>query len=417
MAWNEPDKEQEKERDPWSGRKRQEEGPPNLDELFNRFFKRAFKGNTPLSNGVQSMHPKKIIGGLVFGGLLIWILSGLFIVQPAEEAAILRLGRYVRTVGDGPHWIPRFFETAIIRNTKQIEKFSYSAQMLTKETNIVSIGITVQYRISDLKDYLFTNKDPEETLFQASASALRQVVGHTDLDSIMTTGRAEVRQRTQQILENILTKYHIGVEIKDVTLQSARAPEPVKEAFNEAIKAQEIEQKYINEAQAYRSAVLPKAKGEARRMVADAEAYSDQVILKAEGDVARFNALLPQYLLAPKVMRDRMYLDAIEAVLEKTSKILVDTKTGNNLLYLPLDRLLEKADTKKIAALSTETPTLTENRRESDTKPADLAEGETDNTDEMANLPIKLEKSPDSRSRYDQAREQDRETYRGREEE
>lgn len=341
MGWNEPDK----GKDPWSGKNQ----PPDLDEALKRFqekLKKAFFGNSRQADGDKPKGDNN--GGLIaFAAVLIlfilWALSGIFIVDEGEQAAILRFGKYVDTVGPGPHWIPRLISSKIVKNVERVSDYSYSAQMLTKDENLVSVSLAVQYRIGDLQAYLFNVADPQESLQQATSSALRQVVGTTTLDQIITEGREAWGSNVQESLTKILEKYKTGIVIVNVSPQPARAPENVQDAFDDAIKAQEDEKRFKEQAFAYQARVVPIAEGNAKRIGEEAQAYAQQVVLRAKGEVAEFLALLPQYVLTPAVTAERMYLDTMQQVLSKSSKVIVDSKS-NNLLYLPLDKLAAVPD-------------------------------------------------------------------------
>ncbi|AUH70665.1 FtsH protease activity modulator HflK [Legionella sainthelensi] len=339
MGWNEPDKGKE----PWKGKNQ----PPDLDEALKRIhekLKKVFFGGTAKTNNEPS---KKSNGGLlammiILLAFLLWALSGIFIVDPAEQAVILRFGKYVETVGSGPHWIPRIISSKIIMNVDRVLDYSYSAQMLTSDENLVAVSLAVQYRIGDLEQYLFNVANPEESLQQATSSALRQVVGATTLNQMITEGREVWGNQVQDTLVKTLNLYNTGIVIVNVAPQPARAPESVQEAFDDAIKAQEDEKRFKAQAYAYVAKVIPIAEGKASRIQQEAEAYSKQVVLNAQGEVSEFLALLAQYNVAPEVMAERMYLETMEKVLNKTSKIIVDSKSGN-LLYLPLDQLVTKS--------------------------------------------------------------------------
>lgn len=339
MGWNEPDKDKE----PWNGKNQ----PPDLDEALKRLqqklkqtFMRKPGSNKPREVTAGDPPNGRLIAGLVFLVVfLLWALSGIFIVDPAEQAAILRFGRYVETVGPGPHWIPRLIASKIVLNVDRVSDYSYSAQMLTKDENLVSVAVAVQYRIGDLENYLFNVADPEESLQQATSSALRQVVGTTTLDQLITEGREAWGTNVQDSLTKILEIYKTGIVIVNVSPQPARAPENVQDAFDDAIKAQEDEKRFKEQAQAYEARVVPIAEGNAKRVASEAQAYAEQVVLKATGDAAEFLALLPTYLRSPAVTGERMYFDTMQQVLSKSSKIIVDGKAGN-MLYLPLDKLM-----------------------------------------------------------------------------
>ncbi len=340
MGWNEPDK----GKDPWSGKNQ----PPDLDEALKRLqekLKKTFFGGSGQSGETPSAN--KNGGLLAVMALLVlfilWALSGIFIVNEGEQAAILYFGKYVDTVGPGPHWIPRIISCKIVRNVERVSDYSYSAQMLTQDENLVSVSLAVQYRIGDLQAYLFNVADPQESLQQATSSALRQVVGTTTLDQIITEGREAWGSNVQDSLTKILEKYNTGIVIVNVSPQPARAPENVQDAFDDAIKAQEDEKRFKEQAYAYQARVVPIAEGNAKRIMEEAQAFAQQVVFRAKGEVAEFLALLPQFVQSPAVTAQRMYLDTMQQVLSKSSKIIVDDK-ASNLLYLPLEKLAGTAN-------------------------------------------------------------------------
>jgi len=350
MGWNEPDK----GKDPW----RSKDQPPDLDEALKQLqlkIKKLFSNGKSTSNAFSKFKKRGSGGGgstsegspdgnpLVFvlfaaAAIVLWALSGIFIVDPAEEAAILRFGRYVGTVGAGPHWIPRIISSKIVVNVDNISDYSYSAQMLTRDENLVSVALVVQYRIADLEAYLFNIADPIDSLKQATSSALRQVIGTTSLDQIITEGRELWGINVQESLVNILASYKTGIKIVNVSPQPARAPENVQDAFDDTIKAQEDEKRFKEQAYAYEASVVPIAEGNAKRITAEAKAGAAQAVLRAKGDVAEFLALLPEYLRSPWVTSQRLYLETMQRVLARSSTIVADGKAGN-LLYLPLDKL------------------------------------------------------------------------------
>lgn len=345
MGWNEPGR-----KDPWGGKKQ----PPDLDELFKRFqkhLKKAFSGH-PSSGSSSPPLPSSfkalfwLFGGLI---LLLWALAGIFIVDPAEQGVILRFGKYIETVGPGPHWIPRLIDSKVVQNVERVLDYSYSGQMLTKDENLVSVSLAVQYRIGNLADYLFNVADPQESLEQATSSALRQVIGTSTLDQILTEGREAWGSHVYDALVKILAKYNTGIVIVNVSPQPARAPQQVQEAFDDAIKAQEDEKRFKEQALAYRARVVPIAEGNAKRIREEAQAYAQQVILEAKGDVAEFLALLPIYLQSPGVTSRRMYIETLEQVFSKASKIVLDSNSAN-LLTLPLDKILAPAQSSPSSA-------------------------------------------------------------------
>lgn len=339
MGWNEPDP----NKNPWNNKNQ----PPDLDAMLKQLKKTIKTLFTRSSPKLWQAKPASgndgnstwLIGLVALGGLLIWALSGLFIVDPAEQAVILRFGKYQTTVGPGPHWIPRFISSKIVLNVDRVSDYSYSAQMLTKDENLVSVALVVQYRIGDLEDYLFNVSDPQESLQQATSSALRQVVGTTTLDQLITEGREAWGSSVYDSLVKILEGYKAGIVIVNVSPQPARAPEPVQDAFDDAIKAQEDEKRFKEQAQAYAARVVPTAEGNAKRIRAEADAFAQQTVWKARGETAEFLSLLPEYTRAPFVTSQRMYLDALQRVFSASSKIIINTKS-NNLVYLPLDKLI-----------------------------------------------------------------------------
>lgn len=371
MAWNEPGK---------SNNSGDNQGPPDLDKVFkdisqkiSGLFGNKSKPSTNQNNGGKSTlnngHVKAISFGVIAIIVLIWAASGFFIVSPAEKAVILQFGKYSETVGSGPHWIPSIIDSKVKVNVENISTYSYTAKMLTKDQNIVDVSVAVQYRIDNIRDYLFSVVNPDSSLQQATASALRQVIGNTTLDQVLTTGRGVVRQSVVVQLENILKLYQSGIQVTDVALQPAQAPLEVKDAFDDAIKAQEDEQRYQNQAEAYANQVVPIAQGQAKRIMSEAQAYRQQVVLQSQGDVQQFNAIYDVYRQAPAVTKERLYLAAMEKVLKNSTKVYVDTK-GSNMMYVPLDKIIAgahaKAENDAITAQNTANDFNQDNTSEND---------------------------------------------------
>lgn len=333
--------------DPWNNRKK-DQGPPDLDKLFGQFQKRlrgAMGGRGSSSIKGPSNLSFTIIFTLIFVAILIiWFLSGFYVVKPAEQAAVLRFGRYVEQQGPGLHWIPSIIEKVYKVNTEMIHQYPYRSEMLTGDESIIDVQISVQYRFADPEAFLFNVANPVESVQQATASALRQVVGHNNMDDILTKGRELIKQQVKAQLDSTLAGYHTGIQITDVNLQSAVPPAQVRDAFDDAIRAQEDERRYKRQAEAYRKQILPAAHGEARSVLAKAEAYKRNVNLQAQGSVARFLALLPEYQRSTQVTRERLYLSTIEFVLQHNQLIFVDSKQSNNLLYLPLDKMFQETE-------------------------------------------------------------------------
>lgn len=356
MAWDDQGNQGNKEnkRDPWGNTDPKKNGPPDLDVLLGQLKRKISqllsnkKPNLSGGDGFKAA-PHATAGTGIFLTaiiviliIIIWAISGIFIVSPAERAAITRFGKYVETVGPGPHWIPRLIDKRYIVNVQQVMPYTYSAEMLTKDENIVSVSVSVQYRVDNIRDYLFNVVNPNTSLQQATASAMRQVIGNTTLDQALTTGRSKVREEVAEQLRKILAPYQAGLEVTDVTLQPVKPPEQVTPAFDDAIKAREDQQSYINQAQAYAKQKIAEAEGQSARITQEADAYSKQVVLAAQAAVAQYLAVLPIFEQAPVVTRERMYLETMQSVFDHSSKILVDTKDGNNILYLPINKILSQ---------------------------------------------------------------------------
>ncbi|HEX5420003.1 MAG TPA: FtsH protease activity modulator HflK [Gammaproteobacteria bacterium] len=322
-------------------------GPADLDAIvkdFQRRLSRLLGGRGHRRSGGTG--GPTISSGLIAGGIvvlaLIWVLSGFYKVDAAERGIVLRFGNYQTTTMPGPHWhLPWPIEKVEKINTGRVETWHYSGSMLTRDENIVDVELVVQYRRADPVKYLFSVREPEETLKDVTASAIREVVGKNDLDFILTQGRGQIAAKTKTLLQGTLDEYDSGIKIYEVNLQEANFPREVESAVQDAVKAREDRERAILEAQKYTNGVLPRAKGDAARKVQEAEAYRDQVVAQAQGDTARFLQILAQYEKAPEVTRRRMYLDTLEDVLEHSTKVLVSTGNSSNMLYLPIDKLLE----------------------------------------------------------------------------
>lgn len=342
MSWNQPSNQNNKAPN-GAGRSPRDE-PPDLEEVLGKIkqsilglFGAGKKGQQ--NDTQQGRGGMAIVGVILAGFVILWALSGIFIVGAAENAVILRFGRYTQTLGPGMHWVPRFIESAYKINTQEISEFPYQSEMLTKDENIVDVALVVQYRVGNPKDFLLKVDNPRQSLQEATASTLRQVIGSQTLDAVLTSQRTQIRQVVEHQLSALMKRYQTGLVVTDVTLQPAKPPEAVTAAFNDAIKAREDEQRFISKAQAYANRVEPIAQGQAQRLLQEAGAYKSQVVLAARGDIAGYLALLPTYERAPAVTRERLYLDTIQTVLQHSTKVLVDVKGSNNLLYLPLDKL------------------------------------------------------------------------------
>lgn len=373
MAWNKPGDDKPGNKDsnnPW-GRKSGDQGPPDLDQIFKQFnqkIKQLFgsKKRPGFSmggsgGGVLPQEFQFMAGIVLVVILVLYMISGIYIVDPPERAVVTRFGKYVRTEGPGPHWLPPLIESKEVVNVEQVATSDHNGLMLTRDGNIVSVGVAVQYRVGDenedVRAYLFNVVNPVRSLDQSAESALRQVLGQSTMDEVLTSKRSEIAAAIKEQMIETLKHYHTGLSVLDVVMQFAKAPDEVRAAFDEVIKASADEERLVNQARGYENEVLPRAKGNAERLRNEALGYKQETILIAEGNVQRFNLVLPQYLKAPKVMQTRMYLDAMEQILDKTSKVVVDSGLGNNMIYLPLDRIM--ADRGLTDAGSTAEPTST----------------------------------------------------------
>ena len=344
MAWNEPGKDKEKDQDPWKNNdKKKDQGPPDLDVVFQKladlFGKKRSGGN---GNGNNSGGTKFVIIAVFAVLAIVWFVSGWYTVKESDRGVVLRFGAYHSQVDPGLHWNPKFVDRVIPINIEAFRTMPTTGFMLTEDENIVQVAMEVQYRIIAPEKYLFSVTNADNSLLQALDSALRFVVGHSTMDDALTTGREVVRQETWEMLDKIITPYDLGIEVVDVNLQQTRPPDQVKDAFDDAIAAQEDEQRFVREAEAYEREKEPIARGQVKRIEQQAQAYKEGIILKAQGEVARFNKLLPEYKASPEVTRQRIYLETMESVFNNSSKVLIDNKAGGNLTFLPLDKLMNK---------------------------------------------------------------------------
>lgn len=350
MSWNEPGDRDDKgkKKDPWG--RQEEEGPPNIDEALRQLHRKLRSVFGGQGDGNAAMNSSgKPASSRAFGVTLVaiiaflaYVISGIYVVEPPEEAVVLRFGRYVGTYGPGPHWIAPFIETKEILNVQEVKTIKPGGLMLTKDENIVSAEIAVQYRINNAKDFLFNLVDPAKSLKDVSESALRAVVGQSTLNEVLTSGRSEISAEIRRQIQQNLNNYQSGLEISDLAMQQTKAPEQVKPAFDDAIKAQQDEERLVNEAEAYARKIIPIAEGRAKRTFEEGRAYKERVILEAQGKTAKFAEILPEYKRAPLVTRERLYIDTLQDVYANTPKVFVDVNGGNNVLYLPLDRLVQQ---------------------------------------------------------------------------
>jgi membrane protease subunit HflK len=353
MAWNEPGGNSNNQ-DPWGGKRRNNgdrKGPPDLDEAFRKLqesLNGLFGGGKKRGGDDGGGSGKS--GG--FGSLLgialvvlaaVWLYSAVYVVDEQEQAVVLRFGKYYETVGPGLNIYFPPIDKKFMENVTRERAYTKQGQMLTEDENIVEVPLTVQYKISNLQDFVLSVDQPEISLQQATDSALRHVVGSTAMDQVLTEGRELMASEIKERLQRFMDTYRTGITVTQVNVQSAAAPREVQEAFDDVIRAREDEQRSRNQAETYANGVVPEARGQAQRILEDANGYRDETVSRAKGEADRFTKLVAEYRKAPEVTRQRLYLDTMQEVFTNTSKVLV---TGNkngqsNLLYLPLDKMVE----------------------------------------------------------------------------
>ncbi len=345
MAWNEPGGNGDK--DPWGNRGNQ--GPPDLDEVFRNFqrkFGSIFGGKGRRGGGRGAGSSGLGIGIVIAIVLAFWMATGFYKIEEAERGIILRFGEHVDTTQSGLHWHwPTPIESVTKVDVTKVHPIPLRATMLTQDENIVDIEGTIQYQVADPTSYLFSVRTPEISLSQAAESALRESIGTSKMDYVITEGRGQIAFQVENSIQQVIDFYGTGIKVIKVNILTAKPPEAVKDAFDDVTQAREDEVRLINEAEAYRNEVVPKARGAAARLREEADAYKKEVIARAEGEAKRFTQQLAAYERAPDVTRDRLYLDMMESVLGNSSKVLVDIEGNNNLLYLPLDRLMSRSAT------------------------------------------------------------------------
>ena len=337
MSWNGNDN-----KDPWG----RNDTPPEIDEVIKKVRQRIESifggGSTGDSSGGGGFSLKSL--PLILGVLvLLWVGAGIYQVEQAERSVVLRLGKFEEIKGPGLRWNPPIIDAWEIVDVVRVRPHRHDALMLTKDENIVDVTVSIQYQIADPQKYVLDIRDADASLVQATESALRHVVGGSIMDDALTTGREVIAQDVKARLQRYLNKYNTGLEVVIVNIEDSSPPNQVQEAFDDVIKAREDEVRARNEAETYANGLVPEARGQAQRMLQDAEAYKEQVISEAEGDATRFNLLLSEYQKAPDVTRNRLYLDSIQGVMSNSTKVMIDVEGGNNILYLPLDKIAESA--------------------------------------------------------------------------
>lgn len=344
MGWNEPPGGQ-RPNDPWGNRGNRGEGPPDLDEIVRKLqkgFGGLFGKRPPSVSGGGASNPLVWLAAVVL--LVLWLMYDMFyIIDQQERGVVLRFGEYVTTLEPGLSMrLPRPLERVIKVNTGSVREVSHKALMLTQDENIVDVEVAVQWRIDEPRFYVFNVARPDSTMRQVVESAIREIIGTNILDFVLTEGRAQIEADQKDRMQTVLDEYEAGILVISVDMQPAQPPEPVKDAFDDAIRAREDEQRSINLAEAYRNEVLPQARGQAARLMEEATAYRSRIVARAEGEASRFDQLRTEYERAPVVTRQRLYLDTIETVLARNAKVLLDSDGTGNLMYLPIDKILEQ---------------------------------------------------------------------------
>src|SRR5687768_5657275 len=351
--------------DPQWGRKKGNSGPPDLDQLWRNFnkklnnlLKRKGGGNGPGGGeGPAGGQPKRYnasIGLLIGLLLLLWIGSGFYIVNEGQRGIVLRFGKYVESTQAGLRWhLPYPIEVVEAVNVSQVRtveigyrnnvrsKVLKESLMLTDDENIIDIQFAVQYILKNPEEFLFNNREPENAVLQAAETAIREIIGKSKMDFVLYEGREQVAAKATELMQGILDRYKIGIAISRVTMQNAQPPEQVQAAFDDAVRAGQDRERQKNEGQAYANDVIPKARGNAARLNEEAEGHRQRVVEQAEGDASRFRQIVAEYNMAPQVTRDRLSIEAMQQILTTSSKVLIDQKGGNSLLYLPLDKLMQ----------------------------------------------------------------------------
>ena len=354
--------------DPQWGRRRGD-GPPDLDEILSRFNQRLSRllggkggsGSGPEGGGQKFGGGLGILAALV---VLVWLASGFYIVDAGQKGVVLRFGKYVESTEPGPRWhLPYPIESAEVVNISGVRtvevgyrndvrsKVPKESLMLTDDENIVDLQFAVQYVLKDATEFLFNNRNTEDSVRQVAESAIREIVGKSRMDFVLYEGREQIAVSARRLMQETLDRYKTGITISQVTMQNAQPPEQVQAAFADAVKANQDRERQKNEGEAYSNDVIPKARGTAARLMQEAEGYKQRTVANAQGEAQRFKDILVEYRKAPAVTRDRLYIDMMQQVLSSTSKVIVDQKSGSNMLFLPLDKILQMSATGAVEAM------------------------------------------------------------------
>ncbi|MDX5441176.1 MAG: FtsH protease activity modulator HflK [Alteromonadaceae bacterium] len=353
MAWNEPGGNRN-DNDPWGtggGRRGNDQGPPDLDEALKKGLEKLNRmlggkgGNSGNSGGSSSGGSAGGFGAVIALAAILAlgyvVFQSFYTVDEQERAVVLRFGEYSTTENPGLRFKVPLIDRVYKVGVTNVRTAQSSGQMLTMDENLVTVDLQVQYRVNNARDYVLNVRDSNEALSFATDSALRHEVGSSTLDEVLTEGRAELAIRVEQRLQSFLREYGAGLEVVRVNVESTQPPSAVQDAFREVQRAREDEQRLKEEAETYRNRIVPEARGQAQRLIEEANAYLEEVVERARGESSRFTQLLEVYEIAPAVTRERMYIQAVEQVLANSSKIFIDTESSGNMMYLPLDRLMQ----------------------------------------------------------------------------
>lgn len=350
MAWNEPGG---GGKDPWGNRG--DQGPPDLDEAFKKLQAQLagiFGGGSGGGSGASGLNPR-MFGLILIALLVVYGFFGLYQIDQGERGVVFRFGAVKEdVVVPGLHWNPPLIDVVEKVNVTRVNSHNHEALMLTEDENIVDVALTVQYVVDDPIDYTVNVRQPERSLTQATESALRHVVGSSMMDDVITAGREAIGVEVEERLQTYLDNYGTGIRVDKVNIDRSAPPDQVADAFNDVQKAKEDEQRFINEANAFAESIIPEARGEAQQIIEQANAYRDRVVARSQGEAERFTKLLAEYQQATEVTRDRLYIDAMETVLSNSTKIMVSVEGGNNIMYLPLDRLMQQSGSGGSAGVS-----------------------------------------------------------------
>lgn len=343
MPWNSPGNNNE---DPWN-RNSNNQGPPDLDEVFqklSRKFGGLFGGGSGGGSNGKGGATSGFSAIIIVVASLFWAFTGVYTITDGEAGVILQFGKYKKIAQPGLHWhYPYPIQELRVVDMQQVRSSKHQTTMLTQDENIVEIVLAAQFRVKDAPNYLFNLRGPDNTLKQAMESAIREVVGKSKVDFVLYEGLEVISNNTKVLMQEILDRYNSGIEVTTLNLEKTQPPAPVQSAFDDVIKSREDLERYIQEAQAYANTIVPQARGEAARITEEATGYKEAIVAKAEGEAERFEALLTEYTKAPDITRERLYLEATQSVFTNSTKIMIDTEGGNNMMYLPIDQIMKNS--------------------------------------------------------------------------